>query len=144
MTFEEKIKELPVLPKEEYDDNIWKMREYIRKDKVLVLLPDYDIKPKPDELVESVAEVFSKMHDEINRRMKFHGKYENDHVIMVDKKQAKFVVIPKQKLDELEELLKTRPETIDYPYARKPWCNPEKSAECFELLEKKFRELKEK
>jgi len=49
-----------------------------------------------------------------------------------------------QKLRGFGELLKTRPETMDYPYARKPWCNPEKSAECFELLEKKFRELKEK
>jgi len=46
-----------------------------------------------------------------------------------------------QKLREFGELLKNRPETIFPPSSRTAWCNPEKSAKYFELLEKKFREL---
>jgi len=118
MTFEEKIKEKLRKIREDRDYGDYKTRkEEVLLEWVLALLPDYVIIPKRGDLhgEKALEEVIEWMH----------GK----------------TVVDKQKLREFEELLKTRPETIDYPYARKPWCNPERSAECFELLEKKFQEL---
>ena len=94
-------------------------QEFVALPLVEALLQDYIIIPKQNDLfgVEAIEDVIAWMH----------GK----------------TVVNKQKLRELGELLKTRPETMGYPYARKPWCNPEKSAKCFELLEKKWEELNE-
>lgn len=71
----------------------------------------HDILPKREEWEESVGEAFQKMHDEINRKLKFHGIFESDNVIIVDKKQGKFVVIEKK---QLQELLEKRPIWQDY------------------------------
>ena len=66
----------------------------------------HDIIPKRGELEESVGEAFQKFHDEMNRRLKFHGIFETDNVIMIDKKQGKFVILKKK---TLRELFETRP-----------------------------------
>jgi len=62
---------------------------------VLGLFDYYDVKPKPEEREESVGETFSKIHDEINRQLKFHGIFRSDTAIIIDPKQDKFVVVPR-------------------------------------------------
>ena len=91
--------------------------QWVRLDDVLALLPDYIIIRKQGDLHGEKA------FEEVIEWM--HGK----------------TVVDKQKLREFEELLKNRPKTIFPPSSRTAWCNPEKSAEYFELLEKKLEEL---
>ena len=70
------------------------------RDFVLALFGNYDIKPKLEEWEESVGEAFQKMHEEINRKLKFHGIFKSDTSIIIDKKQDKFVIIEKAKLQK--------------------------------------------
>jgi len=84
--------------------------KWVSRGDVLAMLGElektHDIIPKRGELEESVGEAFQKFHDEMNRRLKFHGIFETDNVIMIDKKQGKFVVLKKK---TLRELFETRP-----------------------------------
>ena len=115
MTFEEKIKEKAFSTESSYRESVF--FKVVKLDDVLTLLPHYIIIRKQGDL---------------------HGEKALDAVIAWMHGKT---VVDKQKLREFVELLKNRPKTIFPPYSRTAWCNPEKSAECFELLEKKFREL---
>jgi len=61
---------------------------------------DYDFVPKREEWEESISETFSKISDEINRQLKFHGIFRSDTSIIIDPKQNKFVIVPRKKLEE--------------------------------------------
>jgi len=129
MTFEEKIKE--IFAKEYHPELGWKkwkrnvlQEEHMKniEKRVLALLPDYIIIRKQGDL---------------------HGEKALDAVIAWMHGKT---VVDKQKLGEFEELLETRPKFYLYR------CDEKDSFilalkevdKHFELLEKKFRELKEK
>jgi len=118
----------------------------VKTDDVLKILEDYNIKPQ-DELVESTAEAFSKIHDEINRQLKFHGIFRSETSIIIDPKQNKFVAVEREKLQELKKFWNTHPkypheniadEVVGYSQTMS-YIN--EVAEFFESYVKKFVEL---
>jgi 23S rRNA-/tRNA-specific pseudouridylate synthase len=84
-------------------------QKWVRVDDVLELLnelkQDYNLTPKPEEWEEEVADAFWAIHNKIKRDLQTKGIHENEDLIVIDKKQDKYVILEREKLLSLFYLL---------------------------------------